>query len=260
MIRTLTAKEYITPLREGGSLPAVIRANDGELYAMKFVGAGQGAKALISELIAGEIARQLEFRIPEIVLLELDPVIGQSEPDAEIQDLLQASAGLNLGMKFLSHAASFTLLVPPKPTVEFASHLVWFDAFVTNVDRTPRNVNMMVYQDEIWLIDHGASLYFQHNWQDHIRQSETPFVMIKDHVLLPLASELRAAEKVLKAKLNRDVFEKIVAQIPDNWLPIGEKFSSAAESRDAYVAFLMHRLENSEIFLKEAERARSLLV
>lgn len=260
MIRKITAKEYITPLREGGSLPAVIRADDEELYAMKFVGAGQGAKALISEIIAGEIARHLGFRIPEIVFIELDPVVGQSEPDAEIQDLLQASAGLNLGMKFLSHASSFTLLAPPKPTVEFASRLVWFDAFVTNVDRTPRNVNMMVHENEIWLIDHGASLYFQHNWQDHIRQSETPFAMIKDHVLLPLAEELRAAEEALTAELNREVFEKIVAEIPDKWLPIGEKFSSAEECRNAYVAFLLHRLENSEIFLKEAERARSLLI
>ncbi len=260
MIRTVTATEYITPLREGGSLPAIVKADDGEIYAMKFVGAGQGAKALIAELIAGEIGRKLGFKIPEIVFINLDPAIGHTEPDAEIQDLLHASAGLNLGMAFLSHAATFNLLALPKPSAQFASELVWFDAFITNVDRTPRNVNMLIYQEETWLIDHGAALYFHHNWQNHIQQSETPFVLIKDHVLLPLADNLNEADSTLKKRLNKSFFKGITAQIPDHWLEATDGFTSIAEHRNAYVEFLNHRLKMSFIFVEEANRARAALV
>lgn len=257
MIKTVTATEYIAPLREGGSLPAIIKADDGELYAMKFVGAGQGPKALIAELIAGEIARALDFRIPEIVLVALDPAIGQAEPDAEIQDLLYASAGINLGMRFLSHSSTFNLIAPPAPSAEFASRLVWFDAFVTNVDRTPRNVNMLIHHNEIWLIDHGASLYFQHNWQDHFKQAETPFAMVRDHVLLKLADRLQAADAFAKEKLNAALFENLTAGIPDTWLMENEKFAGKDEHRRGFVEFLDHRLKNSHIFIEEANRARA---
>jgi hypothetical protein len=259
MIRTLNPMEYITPLREGGSLPAVIRADDGETYAMKFIGAGQGAKVLIAELIAGETARELGFNVPEIVLLNLDPTIGHTEPDAEIQDLLRASSGINLGLKFLTHSSAFNLLISPKPS-EFASKLVWFDAFVTNVDRTPRNVNMLIHQGKIWLIDHGASLYFHHNWQDHVKQSETPFPLIKDHVLLPLADKLADIDRLFKKHLNRSIFENIVAQIPDQWLESGNRFKSLGEHRRAYVEYLEHRLEVSQYFVEEANSARAQLV
>ena len=224
---------------------------------MKFSGAGQGVKALISEIIAGEIARELGFRVPETVFISLDPAIGHTEPDAEIQDLLHASAGLNLGFQFLSHSSSFNLMVPPKPDTKFASDVVWFDAFVTNVDRTPRNVNMLIHNGDIWLIDHGAALYFQHNWQDHIKQSETAFPMVKDHVLLPLASQLDSSDAAIKQRLNSGVFEKIVALIPDEWLATDDKFDSPDAHRRAFVEFLSHRLEHSHIFVEAANRARS---
>lgn len=260
MIKTVIATEYIAPLREGGSLPAIVKADDGEIYAMKFVGAGQGAKALIAELIAGEIARKLSFNVPEIVFVELDPAIGHTEPDAEIQDLLHASPGINLGLKFLTHASAFNLLLSPRPTPEFASQVVWFDAFVTNVDRTPRNVNMLIHCKKIWLIDHGASLYFHHNWQDHIKQSESPFPFIKDHILLPLAGQLSNIDREFKNHLGREFFENIAAQLPDEWLDSEGKFNSPAEHRRAYVEYLTHRLKASQRFVEEAIRAHSQLV
>jgi hypothetical protein len=256
-MRSVEATEYLSPLREGGSLPGIVRADDGGRYVVKFRGAGQGAKMLIAELISGEIARALGFNVPELVLIELDPRVGQSEPDAEIQDLLQFSAGLNLGMTFLPHALPFSKLLVPDVSTEFASRLVWFDAYVTNVDRTPRNVNMLVKDQDIWLIDHGASLYFQHNWNDHIRQSETPFPMVKDHVLLPEAAELAAADTWAKTELTPDIIHGIVELIPDAWLEPGRPYETAAEYRQAYGEFLLHRLEHSAVFVKEAEDARA---
>lgn len=260
MLKTVTATEYIAPLREGGSLPAILKADDGEIYATKFVGAGQGAKALIAELLAGEIARVLGLRVPEIALIQLDPAIGHTEPDAEIQDLLHASAGLNLGLKFLSHASSFNLLSPPRPDGDFASRVVWFDAFVTNVDRTPRNVNMLVQGGQVWLIDHGAALYFHHSWQHYLRQSESPFSLIKDHVLLPLADRLAEADRACREKLSRAVFEAIIAAIPDPWLNSQAPFPDRETHRRAYGDFLEKRLQSSHIFVGEAERARAQIL
>jgi len=259
-IKTLLATEYIEPLREGGSLPAIVKADNDEIYVMKFIGAGQGVKALIAELISGEIGRELGFNVPEIVLLELDPAIGQAEPDAEIQDLLKASAGINLGMKFLSHSTTFNLLTVPRPSPDFASRLVWFDAFITNVDRTPRNVNMLIHRDDIWLIDHGASLNFHHNWQDPLKQSETAFPFIKNHVLLPLADEIQNLNGQLMGRLNRAFFEAVVAQIAENWLPPENKFDSPQALRQAYVDYLVHRMEVSQTFVEEAVRARSQIL
>lgn len=256
MIKTLTATEYITPLREGGSLPAIIRAEDNQLYAMKFVGAGQGPKALIAELIGGEIARALGFLIPEVAIIDLDPAIGQAEPDIEIQDLLQASVGLNLALGFLSESVAYQAHVPPKPTPEFAAQLVWMDAFITNMDRTPRNVNLLVHQGELWLIDHGAALYFHHNWQDHIQQSENRFPLINDHVMLPFAGSLAEADAVCKPKLSEAFFAQIVAQIPDAWLVTDSPYEEAADHRRGYVEYLTHRLEKSHLFVEAAEQAR----
>ena len=256
MIRTLTATDYIQPLREGGSLPAIVRASDNQLYAMKFAGAGQGPKALIAELIGGEIARSLGFLVPELVLMELDPAIGQSEPDEEIQDLLQASVGTNLALAFLSESVAYQAHVPPKPTADFAARVVWLDAFISNMDRTPRNVNLLVHQAQIWLIDHGAALYFHHNWQDHIQQSKSRFPLIKEHVLLRFAASIQEADAWATPQLNQHLFEEIVSQIPELWLVNDSPYDSSEAHRQGYVEYLTHRQAHSHLFVEEAEKAR----
>ena len=260
MIKTVTATRYLTPLREGGSLPAVVEADDGELYVMKFVGAGQGPKALIAELVAGEIGRALGLLVPELVFIELDPIMGRSEPNAEIQDLLFASAGLNLGLRYLPNAFAFNPLLTPSPNPALASAIVWFDAYVTNVDRTPRNVNILIWQKELWLIDHGAALYFHHDWNDYLERSRSPFPMVKEHALLPFASELRQADISLRARLTPEKMRRIVDLIPDDWLNHDTPFPDRSEHRQAYLAYLLNRLEVSQIFLEEALRARTQLV
>jgi hypothetical protein len=260
MIKTVTATRYITPLREGGSLPAVVEADDGDMYVMKFVGAGQGPKALIAELVAGEIGRALGLRVPELAIMEMDPLLARSEPNAEIQDLLQRSAGrLNLGLRYLQNAFEFNMLLKPPPNPELASSIVWFDAFVTNVDRTPRNVNMLMWQDNLWLIDHGASLYFHHNWDDYLSRSRSPFTQIKNHTLLSFADSLSEVDKRLSDRLNRDIVHQIVNQIPDEWLDHDADFAGFDEHREAYVNYLVHRLEASSIFVEEAINARNQL-
>ena len=260
MIKTVTATRYITPLREGGSLPAIIEADDGVLYVMKFVGAGQGPKALIAELVAGEIARALGLPVPQIVFIQLDPALGRSEPDPEIQDLLKASAGLNLGLRYLPNTFAFNPLLKPPPPPDLASAIVWFDAYVTNVDRTPRNVNMLIRQDKLWLIDHGATLYFHHNWNDYLAHSRTPFPLIKDHTLLSLADTLPDADTALRVRLTPELIRRIIDLIPAPWLGQEPGFAGHAEHRQAYVAYLLSRLEASPIFVEEAVRARTKLV
>ena len=198
MIRTVTATRYIHPLREGGSVPAVVEADDGELYVMKFAGAAQGPKALIAELVAGEIARALGLRLPEIVFIELDPILGRSEPHPEIRDLIQASAGLNLALRYLPSAFAYNPLLKPPVDAALASAIVWFDAYVTNVDRTPRNVNMLLWAEQLWLIDHGAALYFHHDWGDYRERSRSPFALIKQHVLLSFAKSVRAVDAIMR--------------------------------------------------------------
>jgi hypothetical protein len=260
MIRTVNVINYIQPLREGGSLPAIVEADDGRMYVMKFVGAGQGPKALIAELVAGEIGRGLGLPVPEIVFMEFDPIIGRSEPHAEIQDLLQASAGLNLGLAYLPNAFSYNLLLKPEPDPDLASAIVWFDAYTTNVDRTPRNVNLLIWHNDLWLIDHGAALYFHHDWDGYEARSQSPFPMIKDHTLLPFASRLAEAEVRLKPILTPDVIEQIVSLIPDIWLGNESQFANPAEHRQGYVTYLRKRLAASAIFTEEAQRARQRLV
>ena len=257
MMRTLTATKYLNPLREGGSLPAIVEADDNELYV---VGAGQGPKALIAELVAGEIARMLGLAVPEIVLLQLDPLMGRSEPNAEIQDLLRASAGLNLGLRYLPNAFAYNSLLQPPPPPELASAIVWFDAYVTNVDRTARNVNLLVAQKKLWLIDHGAALYFHHDWQDYLARSHSPFPMIKDHSLLPFAANLAEADTALRRQLDPDRLRQIIQLIPDVWLDHEPDFASQREHRQAYIDYLLNRLEVSAIFVEEARRARAKLV
>ena len=255
--RTVSVTRYVTPLREGGSLPAIVEADDDGMYVLKFRGAGQGPKALIAELLSGEIARMLGFRVPEIVFAELDVELGRTEPDPEIQDLLKASAGLNLGMDYLPGSITFDPVVD-EIDGKLASEIVWFDAFITNVDRTARNSNMLMWHKELWLIDHGASLYFQHSWENWEEQSLKPFAPIAQHILLPLADDIARADTRMRDRLDGGAFEGLADLIPDVWLAGAE--SAAQESRAVYAGFLKNRLENSEIFVQEALRAREALV
>src|SRR5690606_34983964 len=207
-----------TPLREGGSLPAIVEADDDGMYVLKFRGAGQGPKALIAELVAGELGRALGLPVPEIVFVELDAELARTEPDPEIQDLIRASAGLNVALDYLPGSVGFDP-VTEQPSADLASAVVWFDAFVTNVDRTPRNTNILMWHGRMWLIDHGACLYFHHAWgEDYLTQSRTPFARVKDHVLLPFADALADADRALAARIGPDTIERTVAAIPDDWL------------------------------------------
>jgi len=258
-IRTVNVTRYVTPLREGGSLPAIAEADDGFMYVLKFRGAGQGVKALIAELIAGEIARLLGLKVPEIVFANLDPAFGRTEPDEEIQDLLKASTGLNLALHFLSGAITFDPVVN-KIDPLLASKIVWFDCFVTNVDRTIRNTNMLIWHNELWLIDHGASLYFYYAGSDWQEQSKKPFTQVKDHVLLPYASELDAVNTSFHSILTVENIRTVVDLIPNEWLNDKSFGESKEESREVYYNFLVSRLSHSEIFIKEAEYAREALV
>ncbi|MDX5418537.1 MAG: aminotransferase class I and II [Hymenobacteraceae bacterium] len=259
-IRTVNVTRYVTPLREGGSLPAIVEADDEFLYVLKFRGAGQGVKVLIAELIVGEIARALGFLVPEIVYMHLDEAFGRTEPDEEIQDLLHASEGLNLGSHYLSGAITFDPVVTTVEA-ELASRIVWLDALVTNVDRTARNTNMLMWKKELWLIDHGAALFFHHSWENWVELAKRPFVQIKDHVLLPQATELEAADKYGRKVLTTERIREILNLIPDEWLSVVESpFETAEEHRQAYAHFLETRLNHSEIFVKAAQHARETLI
>ena len=258
-LRTVIATRYVTPLREGGSLPAVIEADDDGMYVLKFRGAGQGRKALIAELVAGELARAAGLPVPEIVFVELDPDLARTEPDPEIQDLIRASAGLNLALDYLPSAVTFDPLAFT-PDAALASRLVWLDGFVSNVDRTARNSNLMVWCDKLWLIDHGAALYFHHQWDGYLNRATSPFALIKDHVLLPFASELAAADATMTAALTPQVIADVVALIPDEWLEDDPLFAGPAAQRDAYRTYLCQRLQPPRAFFEEAVRARALHV
>jgi hypothetical protein len=256
-IRRVNVTRYITPLREGGSLPAIAEADDLFLYVLKFRGSGQGIKTLIAELIGGEIARALGLRVPEIVFAQLDPAFGRTEPDEEIQDLLKASVGLNLGLHYLSGAISFDPLVTPVDAT-LASSIVWLDCLLTNVDRTSNNTNMLVWNKEVWLIDHGASLYFHYAPENWEKKAETPFAQIKNHVLLPYASELDETNNRFQTLLTSKKLKEIVGLVPDEWFEAGGQIP--AEAREMYFRFLQIRMASSEIFLKEAQNARAALV
>ena len=258
-IRTVNVIRYVTPLREGGSMPAIAEADDEFLYVLKFRGAGQGARALIAELIGGEIARKLGLRMPEIVFANLDEAFGRTEADEEIQDLLKFSVGLNLAVHYLSGAITYD---PAVNTIEpeLASQIVWLDCLLTNMDRTARNTNMLMWHKELWLIDHGASLYFHHSWQNWEEQAKKPFVLIKDHVLLSQASELMAVNEVYTAILTPDFIQTVVAMIPEEWLTGDTTFETPEAHRQAYAYFLTTRIANSSIFVKEAQDARTILI
>jgi hypothetical protein len=258
-LRTVMATRYVTPLREGGSLPAIVEADDDGMYVLKFRGSGQGPKALIAELVAGEIARAAGLPVPEIVFVELDPDLARTEPDPEIQDLIRASAGLNLALDYLPGAVTFDP-VAEKPDAGIASSVVWFDAYVTNVDRTPRNTNMLLWHRRLWLIDHGAALYFHHTWDNYRERSRDPFPLIKDHVLLRFASSLREVDAQMSGRVTPNIIDGIVKLIPDAWLVGDSPLDGSSRHRDAYMEYLLSRLEPPHGFLEEALRARSRYV
>jgi hypothetical protein len=254
-MRTVNVARYVTPLREGGSLPAIVEADDDGMYVLKFRGAGQGTKALIAELIAGEIARATGLLVPELVFVALDPEIAKTEPDPEIQDLIRASGGLNLALDYLPGSVMFDP-VAEKPDAELASRIVWFDAYVTNLDRTARNTNLLMWHRRLWLIDHGAALYFHHAWTGMDQRSKDRFPLIKEHVLLQFAGDLEAADREMTALITEDVIKEVVELIPDDWMNEKSPFSTIAEHRRAYVEYLTKRLEEPRPFVEEAIRAR----
>ena len=254
-LRTVNVTRYVTPLREGGSLPAIVEADDGFMYVLKFRGAGQGPGALIAELIGGEIARMLGLKVPELVFAHLDEGFGRLEGDEEIQDLLKFSPGLNLGLHYLSGAIMYD---PAVNVVDahLASKIVWLDGLLMNMDRTARNTNMLIWHRELWLIDHGAALYFHYSWQDWEQQAAKSFALIKNHVLLPQASELAAVDAEFRPLLTPERIASIVALIPDAWLTDDTAFPTPQGYRDAYAHFLETRLAHSAVFAKEAQDAR----
>jgi hypothetical protein len=244
-LRTVFARRYVTPLREGGSLPAIIEADDDGLYVVKFRGAGQGPKALVAETVAGELARALGLNVPRIALLSLDAELARSEPDPEIQELIRASAGLNFAIDYLPGSVTYDPLAEV-PDAKLASEIVWFDAFVANVDRTPRNTNLLVWHRRFWLIDHGAALYYHHGAEDFSDRAADPFPAIKDHALLPLASRLGEVDARMAAMLTPGIIHEVVANVPEEWLP--------AERRATYESFLVRRVSD-RAFVQEALRA-----
>lgn len=253
-MRTVNVMRYIVPLREGGSLPALAEADDDFKYVLKFRGAGHGVKMLISELIGGKIAEALGLKIPELVLINLDEDFGRTEPDEEIQDLLKESIGLNLGLHYLSEAIAFDSSMKVDPLL--ASKIVWMDAFTTNIDRTFKNTNLLMWHKELWIIDNGASFYFHHSWQNFDAAAKTPFKYVKDHVLLHQATQIADADLFAKSVLNDDLFRSIVNSIPEDWLQWQDADETPEEIREVYFNFLKTRLENSEIFVKEIHHAR----
>ena len=264
MLRTVTATRYVAPLREGGSLPAVVEADDLGTYVLKFRGAGQGRKALVAELVAGELARVLGLNVPEIVLVRLYSELARTEPDPEIQDLIRASGGLNLALDYLPGSLGFDPIVdPPDPTL--AARILWFDALVQNVDRSPRNTNLLVWHERLWLIDHGAALYFHHDWPSRKGPAlevaaQRPYAAARDHVLLPLSGPAALADAVLPSLLTREALRKVVKLIPDEWLRDEPGFESPQEVRSAYVDYLSSRLAEPRAWARALEDIREQAV
>ncbi len=257
-IRKVNVTRYVTPLREGGSLPAIAEADDGFLYVLKFRGAGQGIKALIAEFIGGELARAAGLKVPEILFANLDEAFGRTEPDEEIQDLLKFSIGLNLALHYLQGAITYDPAVAAVDPI-LASKIVWLDCLLTNVDRTYRNTNMLMWNKELWLIDHGAALYFHHSWTNWKEHAQKPFAQIKDHVLLPQATALQKADVELRSVINEETIRSVVAALPDEWLAITFD-ESPAEVKEIYSQYLITRLESSSVSINEALNARKQLI
>ena len=248
-LRSVAAIRYVTPLREGGSLPGLVEADDDGLYVVKFRGAGQGLRVLVAEVIVGELARRLGLLVPELVEIELDPVLGAAEPDPEIQDLIAGSAGSNLGVDFLPGSLPYTPGGPYRPDARLAADIVWLDALTTNVDRTPRNPNLLIWHDRLWLIDHGAALYLQHGGLDPVAHAERPFPLIAEHVLLPLAGSIVEAHERLAPAVDRSVLKEMAGLVPHGWF-------AGADDPGTYVDYLFRRVQ-SGAFAAEAEHVRA---
>jgi hypothetical protein len=246
-VRTVHATRYVTPLREGGSMPGLVEADDDGLYVLKFRGAGQGPKALLAEIVAGELARAVGLTVPEIVFMELDPQLGAAEPDPEIQELIAASGGRNVALDFLPGALTYSPAAGDAPAPDLAAEIVWLDALMTNVDRSPQNPNMLLWHGRLWLIDHGAALYLQHAWDDPPADALRPFPAIRNHVLLPCAGDVAAADARLAPRLD-GVVDDVLAEVPGEWF--------APHTRPAYTEYLRRRLEPPRAFAAEAEEAR----
>jgi hypothetical protein len=264
LLRTVKATRYVTPLREGGSLPAVVEADDLGTYVLKFRGAGQGRKALVAELVAGELARVLRLSVPEIVLVELDPELGRTEPDPEIQDLIRASGGLNLALDFLPGSLPFDPAADPLDP-SLAARILWFDALVQNVDRSPRNTNLLVWHDALWLIDHGAALYFHHDWPGREgpaleAAAQRPYAAARNHVLLPLSGPVSGADAALTPLLTREALRSVVKLVPDEWLRDEPGFESPQEVRSAYIDYLSARLAEPRVWMRALEDIREQAV
>jgi hypothetical protein len=247
-VRTVHATRYVTPLREGGSLPGLVEADDDGLYVLKFRGAGQGPKALLAEIVAGELARAAGLTVPEVVFMELDPQLGAAEPDPEIQELIAASGGRNVALDFLPGALTYNPAAGDAPAPELAADIVWLDALMTNVDRSPQNPNLLLWHGRLWLIDHGAALYLQHAWDDPPADALRPFPAILNHVLLPCAGDIAAADERLAPRLEGAVVDRVLALVPQEWF--------GAHGRAAYAEYLRRRLEPPRAFAAEAEEAR----
>lgn len=258
-LRTVNVTRYITPLREGGSLPALAEADDDFKYVLKFRGAGHGVKALIAEFLGGQIAKYLGLPVPELVFANLDEAFGRTEADEEIQDLLQFSQGLNLGLHYLSGAITYDAAANDCEAL-LASKIVWLDAFITNVDRTFKNTNLLIWKKELWLIDHGAAFYFHHSWDNWKVNAISPFPFIKDHVLLPKATQLAKVNVEFTAKLNDTILKEIVNGIPQEWLSWEDKDITSDQIKEVYFQFLSNRLANADVFLKQAQDARTTLI
>lgn len=250
---------YMQPLREGGSLPGLVEASDGFRYVAKFRGAGHGTKALIAEFIGSEIARAAGFRVPELIFLDLSEDFGRTEPDEEVQDLLKGSEGLNLGVHFLSGAMTWDVLANSMDEMT-ASRLVWLDAFLTNIDRTARNTNMLYWNRELWLIDQGASLYFHHSWSDWQKAALSPFPYVKDHAVIRHATKLDEADEDMHRRITPEIIDAVVDAIPVDWLEASGTDATADEQREVYRNFLKTRLSNSQIFVRHAIESRQKLI
>ena len=254
-IRTVNVIQYLQPLREGGSLPAIVKADDGFLYVLKFRGAGQGKMALIAEYIGGEIARAIGLNVPELVFMNLDESFSKTQPDEEIQDLLKFSIGLNLGLHFLSSAMAFDPLVTPVDALT-ASKVVMLDSLISNIDRTDKNTNLLHWNNELWVIDNGASFYFHHQWENWRSHLTRTFPLIKDHVLLKKAEKLTEAADDIKQLLTLNKINDIISNIPEDWLQSESEIMSPADMRIAYIEYLTTKLSNMDVLVKEAADAR----
>lgn len=258
VLRTVVATRYVTPLREGSSLPALVEADDAGMYVLKLRGAGQGLKALVAELLAGEVARILGLPVPEIVLIELDAELARHEPEALVRNLVHASSGVNLALDYLPGSTMFGPR-SAKPDGTLASRIVWFDAFVSNPDRTPRNTNILVWHDKVWLIDHGAALYFHHQWDGFLDRAQSPFTLVKNHVLLPLATQLQEVDAEMSARLTPEVLKTLGALVPDVWMTPDPAFPDVAAQRQAYVDYFVRRVQGPRHFMEEAARAHDAM-